>query len=45
MPREVFEKMGGLGMLGMALPEEYSGAGNLITVTTWCCRKRQPARW
>ena len=27
MPREVFEHMGSLGMLGMAIPEQYGGAG------------------
>jgi acyl-CoA dehydrogenase len=27
MPREVFEHMGELGMLGMAIPEQYGGAG------------------
>jgi acyl-CoA dehydrogenase len=27
MPREVFEHMGSLGMLGVAIPEEYGGAG------------------
>jgi len=27
VPREVFRKMGGLGMLGMRYPEEYGGAG------------------
>ena len=27
MPREVFEQMGSLGMLGMAIPEEYGGGG------------------
>ena len=27
MPREVFEQMGALGMLGMAIPEEHGGAG------------------
>ncbi|MGH3966820.1 MAG: acyl-CoA dehydrogenase family protein, partial [Mycobacterium sp.] len=27
MPREIFEKLGGLGMLGMAIPEEYGGSG------------------
>jgi acyl-CoA dehydrogenase len=27
LPREVFEHMGSLGMLGMAIPEEYGGAG------------------
>jgi acyl-CoA dehydrogenase len=27
MPRDVFEQMGELGMLGMAIPEEYGGAG------------------
>lgn len=27
MPREVFKQMGSLGMLGMAIPEEYGGAG------------------
>ena len=27
MPRDVFKKMGALGMLGMAIPEEYGGAG------------------
>lgn len=27
MPRDVFKKMGSLGMLGMAIPEEYGGAG------------------
>ena len=27
MPRDVFKRMGALGMLGMAIPEEYGGAG------------------
>jgi acyl-CoA dehydrogenase len=27
MPRETFELMGSLGMLGMAIPEEYGGGG------------------
>ncbi|WP_299559957.1 acyl-CoA dehydrogenase family protein [uncultured Mycolicibacterium sp.] len=27
MPRAAFERMGELGMLGMAIPEEYGGAG------------------
>src|SRR3569833_4702008 len=27
MPREAFEQMGSLGMLGMAIPEEHGGAG------------------
>lgn len=27
MPREVFEKLGALGVLGMAIPEEYGGTG------------------
>jgi acyl-CoA dehydrogenase len=27
MPREVFERLGDLGMLGMAIPEEHGGAG------------------
>ncbi|KGI69174.1 acyl-CoA dehydrogenase family protein [Mycolicibacterium rufum] len=27
MPREVFEQMGALGMLGVAIPEEYGGGG------------------
>ncbi|MGV0837729.1 acyl-CoA dehydrogenase family protein [Mycolicibacterium thermoresistibile] len=27
MPREAFELMGSLGMLGMAIPEEFGGAG------------------
>lgn len=27
MPRECFEKMGSLGLLGTAIPEEYGGAG------------------
>lgn len=27
MPREVFKKMGALGILGTAIPEEYGGAG------------------
>ncbi|GFG74561.1 acyl-CoA dehydrogenase family protein [Mycobacterium botniense] len=27
MPREIFEKLGSLGMLGMAIPEEYGGSG------------------
>jgi acyl-CoA dehydrogenase len=27
MPREVFKQMGALGMLGMAIPEAYGGAG------------------
>jgi acyl-CoA dehydrogenase len=26
-PPEVFEKLGSLGMLGMAIPEEYGGSG------------------
>jgi acyl-CoA dehydrogenase len=27
MPRDAFKQMGALGMLGMAIPEEYGGAG------------------
>jgi acyl-CoA dehydrogenase len=27
MPRDVFKQMGALGVLGMAIPEEYGGAG------------------
>lgn len=27
MPREIFEKLGALGMLGMAIPAEYGGSG------------------
>jgi acyl-CoA dehydrogenase len=27
MPRDVFKQMGALGMRGMAIPEEYGGAG------------------
>jgi alkylation response protein AidB-like acyl-CoA dehydrogenase len=27
MPRDVFKQMGAFGMLGMAIPEEYGGAG------------------
>lgn len=27
MPREVFRELGSLGMLGMAIPEEYGGSG------------------
>jgi acyl-CoA dehydrogenase len=27
MPREVFERLGDLGLLGMAIPEEYGGSG------------------
>ena len=27
LPRDVFKQMGELGMLGMAIPEEYGGAG------------------
>jgi acyl-CoA dehydrogenase len=27
MPREVFKRLGSLGMLGMAIPEEYGGGG------------------
>jgi len=27
MPRDVFKQMGALGMLGMAIPEEYGGSG------------------
>ena len=27
MPRDVCKKMGALGMLGMAIPEQYGGAG------------------
>jgi len=27
MPRDVFKQLGALGMLGMAIPEEYGGAG------------------
>jgi acyl-CoA dehydrogenase len=27
MPREIFEKLGALGMMGMAIPEEYGGSG------------------
>ena len=28
MPRDVFKQMGALGMLGMAIPEEYGGGGH-----------------
>nr|MDT0525049.1 acyl-CoA dehydrogenase family protein [Streptomyces sp. DSM 41633] len=28
MPRDVFKQMGELGMLGMAIPEEYGGGGS-----------------
>ncbi|GAA0565567.1 acyl-CoA dehydrogenase family protein [Actinomadura livida] len=28
MPRELFEKLGSLGLLGMAIPERYGGAGS-----------------
>ncbi|MCX4094673.1 acyl-CoA dehydrogenase family protein [Nocardia sp. alder85J] len=28
MPREVFEKLGALGLLGTAIPEQYGGAGD-----------------
>ncbi|MEV0711964.1 MULTISPECIES: acyl-CoA dehydrogenase family protein [Nocardia] len=28
MPREIFREMGGLGILGFALPEEYGGGGS-----------------
>src|SRR5262249_49188890 len=45
MPRDVFKQMGALGMLGMAIPEEYGGAGVADTATTWCCRRRRPGRW
>ncbi len=45
MPRDVFEQMGALGMLGMAIPEEYGGAAFPTTATTSCCRRRRPARW
>jgi acyl-CoA dehydrogenase len=27
MPREVFERLGSIGLLGMAIPEEYGGTG------------------
>jgi len=27
MPRETYEKLGALGMMGMAIPEEYGGSG------------------
>jgi acyl-CoA dehydrogenase len=27
MPRKVFEKLGSLGILGMAIPEDYGGSG------------------
>jgi acyl-CoA dehydrogenase len=27
MPREIFEQLGSLGLLGMAIPEEFGGAG------------------
>jgi len=27
LPREIFEKLGSLGVLGMAIPEKYGGAG------------------
>jgi acyl-CoA dehydrogenase len=28
MPRDVFERMGALGILGMAIPEEHGGGGS-----------------
>lgn len=34
MPREVFEKLGALGMMGMAIPEEYGGRGYGYMVTS-----------
>lgn len=45
MPRDVFKQMGALGMLGMAIPEEYGERGSTTTATTWCCRRRRPVRW
>ncbi|MFD6106307.1 acyl-CoA dehydrogenase family protein, partial [Nocardia salmonicida] len=27
MPRDIFEKLGALGILGVAIPSEYGGAG------------------
>ena len=41
MPRDVFKQMGALGMLGMAIPEEYGGAGLPTIATTLCCRRRR----
>jgi len=32
MPREIFEKLGALGMMGMAIPEEYGGCA---VTATW----------
>jgi acyl-CoA dehydrogenase len=29
LPREIFEKLGALGLLGIAIPEEFGGAGTL----------------
>ena len=41
MPRDIFEQMGALGMLGMAIPEEHGGAACPTTATTSCCRRRR----
>jgi acyl-CoA dehydrogenase len=28
IPREFFRKLGDIGVMGMAIPEEYGGSGN-----------------
>jgi alkylation response protein AidB-like acyl-CoA dehydrogenase len=42
MPRDVFKEMGALGMLGMAIPEEYGGAG-CTPMRGWRASTRVPA--
>jgi acyl-CoA dehydrogenase len=43
MPGDVFKEMGALGMLGMAIPEEYGGAG-CTPMRGWRASTRVPAK-
>ena len=46
MPRDVFKQMGALGMLGMAIPEEYGGGGHArLPLQRRACRRRRRGRW
>src|SRR5574337_394373 len=38
-PKEVFKKMGKLGLLGIRFPEKYGGAGADMTTTTVFCEE------
>jgi alkylation response protein AidB-like acyl-CoA dehydrogenase len=45
MPRGVFKQMGGLGMLGMAIPRSTAAPACLTIATTLCCKRRRRKHW